>query len=265
LRALPVPNLGLWKMRETRRGGSAGAKEWALLAISVMFCLAGSLGLRRDWRMAVVTITFFGACGLVFLANILRRRREQRLRHGTVHVTGNVNIYVDKAGMAYTALACFLLGAVMYFAGAQYPLLFRLIGAFIGVLGIALAIAIATGFNSRQFIRFEPDAFIVGERAYRARIEWTNIASVLTFEYARNPFVGVQLVNVLGVRVEPAEKAGAFVRHVGRNRALMGPDWVIASRNFGIDSVVLANALQRYAMQPGAREELVARNRLSAP
>jgi hypothetical protein len=221
--------------------------------------------MRQDWRASIVTLAFFGSCAAVFLTIILRKRRERRWSQADVCVVGSVDIHVDASRIVYIATALALLGAIMYFVGNSMPLVYRLLGAFVGLVGIGLAVAIALGLHSQQYIRFEPDAFIVGERNYRARIHWDNISVVALIEYAHNPFVGIKLHSVAGVRVEPPDQVAGFLRYVSRTRGWMSTDLALASRNFAIDSVVLANALRRYATQPDTRQELAARERLAGP
>lgn len=251
-------------MRGTTRGAS-GVEDWTLLGACLVFCLGSLVLARQDWRTAVVTITFFGACGLVFWGIIRRRRRERRSIGAIVRVSGGVNIYVDRPRMGFIALGCCIVGSVLYFVGTNYPLLFRLIGAFIALVGIGVAIAIAFGRYARQFIRFDPDAFVVGDGRMSYRIAWDNVANVLGLEFANNPFIGMELRDPARVVVEPANQVGRFQRLLAENRALFGTDIVIAPANFGVDGPVLGGALQRYAFDQGARTELVRRDWLAAP
>lgn len=254
-------------VHETVRGQRKGTQElgpsvqdWALLATSLAFCAAGLFLLMHDWRAAVVTITFFGACGLVFWTNILRKRREKHWQGATVQVVGRVNIYANGAHMPAIAFGCMLVGSVCCFIGIDYPLLFRLLGAFIALVGIGVAIAIALGFYRRQYLRFDPDAITFGERTYRYRVGWDNIADVVSIEYADNPFVGIRLCNAEVINIDPEQETEAFRKHLASNRALMNVDIFIAPRNFGIDGTILAAALARYATDPHTREELQRRS-----
>jgi len=240
-------------------------KLWRLLATSTAMCLLSLLGIRQDWQSSIITLAFFAACAVVFLMIILRRRRERRWRQAAVRVVGSVNIPIDRSRFVYIATALVFLGALMCFPGTGTPLLCRLLGAVIGLVGISLDVAIGRGLLSRQFIRFEQDAFIVGEPTYRARIYWDNIAAISLIEYGHNPFVRIELGSVAGVRVEPPQRASAFLRHVCRTRGWMSADVALASRNFAIDGVVLANALRRYATQPDTRPELAPHERLAGP
>jgi hypothetical protein len=243
----------------------SGTEDWAIFIGSIALCVLGLLLVRQDWRTAIVTSTFFGACALTLFTVIYRKRRERRWRASVVRVTGGVDIPVSASRFGFIALGCFVVGAVMFFVGVNYPLLMRLLGAFIGLVGVALAIALACGYFTRQVIRFDPDAFTVGERGFRCRIAWDDIAEVAEFEFARNPFVGVWLRDLEAVIVEPANRFDSFLSRVANDRALMSADVVIAPRNFGIDGPALAAALKRYAIDRSARAELVARERLAAP
>lgn len=250
-------------VREQRKGTrelGPGVEDWALLGTSLAFCAVALLLLMRDWRTAVVTITFFGSCALVFWTNILRKRREKHWQEATVQVVGGVNIYAKGAHMPAIAFGCMLVGSVCYFIGINYPLLFRLLGAFIASVGVGVSIAIALGFYRRQYLRFDPDAITFGERPYHYRVGWDNIGEVVSIEYANNSFVGVRLCNAEVVKVDPEQQTAIFRTHLANNRALMNVDIFIAPRNFGIDGTILAGALARYATNPYAREELQRRS-----
>ena len=222
---------------------SPGVEDWALLAVSIGFCVIGLLLVRYDWRTAVVTIAMFGAGALTFLSIIRRKRREQQWKGATVRVSGGVNIYMDTPRMGLIALGLCIVGAVMYFVSSNYPLLFRLIGAFIGLVGVGLAIFIALGFHGRNFLRFDPDAITIREGRIRYRIAWDNCARVVEIEYASNPVVGIELASVDAVVVKPAMRGDLFLRLVHRNRGFMGVDILIYAGQFGIDGTVLAAAL----------------------
>jgi len=236
---------------------SPGVEDWALLAVSVGFCVIGLLLVRYDWRTAVVTNALFGGGALTFLDAIRRKQRAQRWKGATVRVVGGVNIYVDTPRMGFIALGLCVVGAIIYFVGIDYPLLFRLLGAFIAVVGVGLGIAMALGFHGRNFIRFDRDAFTVREGRICYRIAWDNFARVVEIEYARNPFVGIEVASEHAVVVEPAARGDLFLRLVHRNRGFMGVDVLIAAGHFGIDASVLSAALTRYATDADARAELV--------
>jgi hypothetical protein len=87
------------EQRKGTRGIGPGVEHWTLLATSVAFCVIALVLLEHDWRTAVVTLTFFGACALVFWTNILRKRREKHWQGATVQVRGGVNISAQGARM----------------------------------------------------------------------------------------------------------------------------------------------------------------------
>jgi hypothetical protein len=246
------------RQRKGTLGRSPGVEQWTLLVVSVGFCaIAALIMLRTEWRTAVIVLAFFGSCALVFGSNIRRKLRERRWEHATVRVAGGVNIYVDAPRMGFIALGCFIVGATIFFLGTDAPMFMRGIGALVALVGVGLAIAIAMGFYRRQFMRFEPEAVIFGQPGYSFRVDWDNIANVVAFEYASNPMVGVMLQDPDAVTVDPPERWPAYERLIRSNRATMNVDVFLAARLFGIDGPALANALQRYALDREAREELV--------
>jgi hypothetical protein len=245
-------------------GRSPGVEEWTLLVVSLGFCaIAALIMLSRDWRTAVITLAFFGSCALIFGTNIRRKLRERKWEHATVRVAGGVNVYMDAPRMGFIALGCFIVGATMYFVGTNAPMFMRLIGAFVALVGVGLAIAIAMGFYRRQYLRFEPDAMIFGQAGYSFRVDWDNIAHVVAFEYASNPMVGVMLHDAEAVTVDPPARWPAYEKLIRSNRATMSVDVFVAARMFGIDGPALASALQRYALDPTARAELVPHARIA--
>lgn len=253
----------LGQEREGTRGLGPSVEDWALLSTSLAFCTLGLLLLMRDWRTAVVTITFFGSCALIFWTNILRKRRERHWQNATVQVAGGVDIHAKGAHMPAIAFGCMLVGSVCFFVGTNYPLFLRLLGAFIAFVGIGVAIATALGHYRRQFLRFDPDAITFGERTYRYRVDWDNIEEVLSIEYADNPFLGIRLCDAERVEVDPVQQTEIFRTHLTNNRSLMNVDIFIAARNFGIDATILRAALTRYATDPHARRELERRRTLA--
>jgi hypothetical protein len=253
-----------YRQRKGTLGRSPGVEEWTLLAVSVAFCaIAVLIMLSTQWRTAVIVLAFFGSCALIFGSNIRRKLRERKWEHATVRVAGGVNIYMDAPRMGFIALGCFIVGATIYFVGTDAPMFMRLIGAFVALVGVGLAIAIAMGFYRRQYLRFEPDGVVLGQPGYSFRVDWDNIAHVVAFEYASNPMVGMMLHDPGAVSVDPPASLPKYEKLIRSNRATMNVDVFLAARLYGIDGPALANALQRYAMDREARAELVQHSRIT--
>jgi hypothetical protein len=244
-----------------------GLDDWLPLGVCASCCLlALYLLLRTDeWRGATVTLAFFGSAVLFFAANIRRKRRERRLAGTTVTIAGGVDIYAGSGpSMLAIALGCCIVGSIIFFLGADFPLLMRLIGAFIALVGVAVSIAIWLGYYARQFLRFEPDAAIFGEpgyiymrqRGYRYRVEWNNIASACSFDDDGIPCVGIRLRDVAAVSVNPPSQKPEFKQLTRNRRAGMRMHLVIVPGVFRMDGPTLAATLQRYAQDPSARAEL---------
>jgi hypothetical protein len=231
-------------------------RQWTLLGISLVFCAGAVFIWQTDWRTAVATLAFFGSGALVFLANILRRRRERSFSATRVRIVGGVNIFMSRARFVSMAVGCIALGSVLYFVGTNYPPLFRYVSAFIAIVGLALLVLLLTGVLRRHYIRFEPEGIVIQGMSFGLRVPWDQITAVKPFEYADNPFVGLDVSDPSQIAVQPPKRQARFLRMLANSRGLMGCDIVIAPRNYGMDSPPLVAALARYVREPAARVEL---------
>jgi len=247
------------RIRELRSGTFKRGpliEDWTLLGLSLIFCALGVVLLREDWRVATVTLAFFGGCALTFITVIRRKLRSVDPHDLSVSVVGGVNIYAEGERLTPIAFGCTVVGCVLYFVGTEYPQLFRLMGAFIALVGLVLLAMIFLGLLSRRFIRFEPQALLLGEKTYRYQIEWDDIAAIVELEYANNPFVALRVADLERIRVEPAQRRSHLLRDITRNNDWFNADIVLNAHMFGIDAPVLAAALARYANDREARQEL---------
>jgi hypothetical protein len=173
---------------------------------------------RKNWRVGVVTLTLFGACALTFLATIRRKQRATRREMTTVSVVGGVNINAQGGQLAPIAIGCIAVGTVLCFIDVDTPLYIRILGAFVAVVGIVLLALILLRVLSRRFLRFEPEALIIGEPTYQLRIEWDDVADVFELEYADNPFVALCVAGLDRVEVTPASRRDRAMRACMNNQ-----------------------------------------------
>jgi hypothetical protein len=135
-------------------------------------------------------------------------------------------------------------------------MLFRALSAFVALVGVALLILMSLGLMGRHFIRFEPEGIVFQGARFGYLIAWDQIVAVKPFEYADNPFVGLDLSDGPNVDVRPPHQRAKFLRLLASNRRWMSSDIVIAPRNYGMDSAPLVAALARYVQEPASRDEL---------
>lgn len=235
-------------------------KTIGMLSLSLLFCVAGLIPLRQNWRVSVVTLTFFGGCSIVFLDVLRRQLRERRLRSlgiEGVRIIGGVDITLARGRLAAMGLGLTAMGSVLYAAGRDYPWMFRILGLCAAGVGIVLLAALP--FLGRRRLRFDPEGLLIGELRFEYRIAWDDIGAVGLLEHANNPFVTLQLRDVEHIAVRPPARHGLFLRTVNTVRAWYGADAAIAASLFGLQAPLLAAAINRYASDPAARRELTER------
>lgn len=247
-----------------RRPGPA-AQDWVLLAISAVFCLAGLLMMRSNWRLAVMTLTFCGGCGAVAISILLRKRREQCFAEsvGEVRIVGGVDLHPSRGRGYGLGIGLLAGGLVLALVDPSAPWLLRACGAFIALVGLFVIFRVATGRHARYSLRFEPEGLVFGHRRYQVQVPWDAVATVAVFEFADNAFVGLGLHEPERLAVTPAEEALRFAKDVQHTRRSFGFELTLMTAHFGFDAPPLAAALQRYASDPDARAELG--RRLPAP
>lgn len=239
------------------------------LAISLGFCVLAVFLWDENWRVALVTLTFFGSGVLVFVAYFLRKWRERRFRATQVGITGSIDIPMSRARFAALAFGFMAVGSIIAWLAVDYPGIMRVLGVFVAFCGLALLVALVTGFAARQSIRFEPAGIVFRQRKFSYFVPWGDIRGIDAFEYAHNPFVRLWLADPSRIEVTPAEHGRAFLKQVRRNRGYWDADLVIEPRSFGFDVPPFLAALSRYISEPEAREELApvpeTQKRLSGP
>jgi hypothetical protein len=210
-------------------------EDWSTLGISVAFCLAGVafLLLTPDWRTGVVTLAFFGSCAIVIGGVVLRKRRARDFRALSVSIRGSTDLRLSDGPLMPLCAGMVVLGCIMLFVGTSHGWVFRGIGAFIAAAGALLIALQLAGVLRRQFLRFEPEGLVIGERRRSRRVPWDEIRAISAGEIHDNPVVFLTLDGI-----------GAPV-------AIM--PWL-----YGLEVAPLLAALERYVREPAARQELAA-------
>jgi hypothetical protein len=235
-----------------------GFRDWMLLGISVMFVLCGLIGLLLNPskpNVGIVTITFFGLCTWGFAAVIIRKLRLRRPRPLQVEIVGGVPIRPRIYYLVIGALTG--LGAVIIVFGREYPSLFWYIGWLLAIAGCAILFGLAIGRSPIGYLQFDPSGITVSRGAWTYTIPWEGISSISVSELT--DLAAVLLISLHHddvVSVHPAKRKRSLTRHFARNRRRVGvPVWIVPER-YGMDPLLLFQALERYRTSPSARAEL---------
>lgn len=246
-------------------------RDWLLLAISAAFVAMGLLIVAIEPNEAIgwLSLMFFGACLAVAIAQLVRKRRAARQWRDpalTVRIVGGQDIAVDTRGMLATSLGLVVFGAGAAALGRGLGPWFVGACALLGLLGAGALGALALGYTGRASLRFTPAALWVDTGRFRYPVLWDNIAAADLVEAHEHPWlrIGVRDLHTVLAAVEPPAAMPAAARAFGHNRGLLGADVALLPRLFRVDEVVLLRAIERYAGDPRAREELTARPGLAA-
>jgi hypothetical protein len=232
--------------------------DWALLAISIAFVVCGAFVLPRDRNVGITTIVFFGACGLVALGVILRKRREQALQGASVQVTGGVPIRPSPRRMQLLGAGLLAVGATLLWFGPQADMLVRVCCWIMAVVGAAVLLISLAGLTGNQYLQFEPDALVLGYRSWSVAIPWDQVAQVAAGELSRNPALCLWIASPEACKIVPPEKEDAFLKSISQCRAWMGADVCVITTHYDVPLPVLVTAIERYRSSQAARAELAA-------
>jgi hypothetical protein len=235
-----------------------GFKDWALLAISLVFVALGLLMLRREPREALFPLTFFGLCASVFAYNITRKLRRRRFNATAVVVPGGVKLRGSNSRLLGLAALIALPGIAIFLTPATPPFI-RVLGGIILAASVALLAVVLSGRFARRFLRFDPLGLTVGEVGFEFVVPWDEITDIVEFEMHDNAMVGFDIRDPDSVLVTPESARERLCKLLGRNRGFGGRHVVIMPMHFAATGEALAGALRNYAENSHARRELVPR------
>src|SRR5215475_7936450 len=129
-----------------------GVKDWALLAINIVFVALGLLLHKSD--VAIVTLALFGPCLIVTIGTVLRKFRFRRFRALKAEIVGGVPIRASRAQALAAALMLLLMGTIIVLFGRSYPLLMWTLAWLLALMGGALTIAVLCGLVPNDYVRF---------------------------------------------------------------------------------------------------------------
>ena len=230
-------------------------KDWMLAAVGFMFTLAGLLIIRRDFKVGITTLAFFGSCFALSVRVILRKLRLQKQGPMTATVVGGEPIRPSKARMATLGGGLFVVGTILSVFQPDNDKVMFGISIFVASVGALFLVALATGWLSKAFIQFDQEGLTLGFWRGKTTIPWSSITNVARGEIHSNPAIFIW-VDHNAVTTEPPEYLTKIRKQMASARAWTGADFAIMSSNYGIDAPVLLAAIERYASEPASREQL---------
>lgn len=234
-------------------------RDWLLLTIGLTFVLMALIILPRKPDVGIVTLAFFGSCFMVFLSNILRKFRFRRFRTVGIDVAGGVPIRPPRWRVLLLGGWLLILGAIMVRFGATYPMMFRLLGGFVAVVGAALLAGVPMGWLPRGYLQFDSEGLTIDHGRWRALIPWDQFADIREAELHDNPVMLISVDDVEAIVFEPPEIRPRALRAIASTQAWHGAHLMIMTSHYGIDLPVLTAAIARYANDRSARQDLGAR------
>src|SRR5262245_21045529 len=144
-----------------------GVRDWALLAINIVFVASGLLILSLNRDVGIVSLALFGPCLILAVVTLLRRFRFRRFRALKAEIVGGVPIRASRAQLLSIALVLTLMGVIIVLFGRSYPLLFLMLAWLIGLIGGALTDRRAVGAHSERLSQVRSRGHHVRPRALR--------------------------------------------------------------------------------------------------
>jgi hypothetical protein len=248
-------------------------------AAAVFFGVMGLVGAAEGFRRAQsagerYVAVYAGVCLLsmavtygFWAIDLWRRRRS--LDASAVAIAGGVPIRMRR-GFFIVWLS---LGALMISGGVPA---FWLMGhpIFAGVLVLTalflfwVLMLFLTGRRGGDYVTFTPKGMEVGDFRRVFRIDWSSIAQVAAGEIHSNAAVLINFRDRAAVAasvMDPSPRAAEkLLKQFGSCRRWQSCDWFILTAQFGLDSILLAKAIERYTANPAARSELAETNRIQA-
>lgn len=239
-------------------------RHWLLLASALAFVAMGLVILAsgRDAALGALCVLFFGACGAVAAAEIVRRGRAARQADDpelALDFAAGQVLRADARRIAATSAGLAVFGALLAALGQELGTVFVALCGLMALLGVGVLVALALGYTGRASLRFTAEALWVGDGAASYPVPWDSIVAVDLGEIHEQPVLRIAVADVeaLLAGVRPRAAVRRVARAIGWNRGLYGADVAVMPRAFAVDEVLLLRAVERYARDPAARVELV--------
>lgn len=238
-------------------------RDWILVAIGLAFVVAGIMVLPRNPKVGIVTLAFFGLCAGIAIRTVFRKLRDSRFQSLSVHVIGGVEIRPSRLRILLMAVSLFVVGAVLLLFGTEYPFVFRVLAGLICGTGIALVLMIALGKIPVGFIRFDSEGFTIGRKRWNVTLPWDEIAEIRAGDYSGNSALYLWIKSLDRIKTDPEEFQNKAVEEILSSERWIGAHFMILTENYNLSSPMVAEALERYVLEPSSREELKKRMILS--
>jgi hypothetical protein len=236
--------------------------SWSALSpilSSIALVLVGFIIFPRKPDVGLITITFFGMCGLVLGWFQWQHYQDHKLALTVVDVQGGVRIMPSRF-MLGIGLGLALVGTVIFVFGGSYPALIRWLGALIGLGGAVISGLNLIGIFPPSFLQFEPEGLILGHRSWQVMVPWDQISAIDQDTMDSNAFIKLEVEDLDALEIVPALMATKARRILaGRSRWQWTP-LMIFPLHYSIATPILVGAIIRYAEDPSARANLGHRN-----
>jgi len=233
-----------------------GPRDWALLVVNAAFVLAGLALLGRNLGQALTTLTFFGACFAMALANVLQKRRFSGYRITRAHLVGGVRMRPSRTKASFSGLVLFTVGIVPLAFDVPAPVHVRALLWCMALGGAGLTVAVAMDKAPVGFLQFDPPSITVGYRGYALVIPWDSISGFAEGEAARHPALFILLRDASKLQVVPSHASKRAAQSLVTTRSYYGADLCVLPGRYGLDLPLLMRALERYLNEPSTRGEL---------
>ena len=242
-----------------------GIRDWALLAIGIVFVLCGVIVLPSNRDVGIVSLAMFGPATVVAATIILRKRRFRRERALKAEIVGGVPIRQSRAIVITSAATLAAMGVIFILFGNSYGPIFLALAWLITVIGGGLLVGALLRRWPNDFIQFDPEGITFGRTRYTFMVPWEAIARVSAGHYSNNPAAFMWLHDQTRIMVHPVEQYQRALKQLAWNTGWTGAPIFMLTSNYGLDLPLFMMALERYLADPAARAELARRQLPNKP
>lgn len=242
-------------------------RDWLLLAVSVAFVVVSLVLLVAGGHgtAPLATFAFFGMCSVVAIHSVRAKLRMHTLRNdrsATLFVTGGAPLVASRARAIGLSLGIAALGAFLTITGESIGAEFVVVSVLMAGLGAAMLVAFALGMGQRPTLTFTPEGLRFDGDTITYLAPWDAI-DVRLLTVQDQPFVGLWLrdparvVSTAQVRVaDTVTERAKLSQRIEKSLRWNGLHLTLSAPAYGVETLPLMRAMQRYIDQPEARAEL---------